>query len=468
MAAIYRVAHARPVYRRGVPWRRRYRLPASIAHPVRLLPLAFFSLIVVGTLLLLMPFAREGEADPSFMDALFTSASAVTVTGLATVDTGSYWSPIGQAIIVVLVEIGGIGIIAMTTVLGLFVGGRLGLRTRLAAQTDMHVVSLGDVGPLFRRVAVTMLLFQGITAVVLTLRYYLHYFDSFGYSLWHGVFDAVMAFNNAGFSLHADSLTGYAGDYAVILPISIAVFAGGVGFPVLAELYKEWRSPKTWTIHTRLTVWGSLFLLVLASTLFIAAEWNNAATIGGLSPLDKLITGIEGGIMPRSGGFNSFDWGSVEPVTLNTAIIMMFIGGGSASTAGGIKVTTFLLLGYVILAEIRGEEQVRIGSRAISPRTIRTALSIALIAVGLVAVGSMLLMIFSGVSFAEGLFEATSAFGTVGLSTGLTPLLNVPGQLVLIFLMFIGRVGTITAASAFVLRRRQSRYHLPEEQPIIG
>lgn len=456
------------VYRRGVPWRRRFRLPASIAHPVRLLPLAFLTLILVGTGLLLMPFARAGEANPDFMEAFFTSASAVTVTGLTTVDTGSYWSPIGHAIILVLVELGGIGIIAMTTVLGLFVGGRLGLRTRLAAQTDMHVVSLGDVGPLFKRVAITMVLFQGVTAVFLTLRYRATYFDSFGYSLWHGIFDSVMAFNNAGFSLHADSLTGYAGDYAVILPISVAVFAGGLGFPVLAELYQSWRRPETWTIHTRLTVWGSLLLLVIAASTFVLVEWNNPATIGDRSTMDKLVTGIEGGIMTRSGGFNSFDWGQVEPITVNIGIIMMFIGGGSASTAGGIKVTTFLLLAYVILAEIRGEEQVRVGVRAISARVIRTALSIALIAIALVTSGAMLLMLTAEVAFADGLFESASAFGTVGLSTGLTPELGTPGQLVLIGLMFIGRVGTITAASAFALRRRQSRYHLPEEQPIIG
>lgn len=456
------------VYRRAVPWRRRFRLPASIAHPVRLLPLAFLSLILLGTLLLLTPFAREGESDPTFMDAFFTSTSAVTVTGLATVDTGSYWSPIGQGIILVLVEIGGIGIIAMTTVLGLFVGGRLGLRTRLAAQTDMHVVSLGDVGPLFKRVAITMVLFQGVTAAVLTLRYWTYYFDSFGYALWHGVFDAVMAFNNAGFSLHSDSLTGYAGDYAVILPISVAVFAGGVGFPVLAELYQSWRRPQAWTIHTRLTVWGSLLLLVISAGTFVAVEWNNPATIGGLSAIDKLVTGIESGVMTRSGGLNSFDWGQVEPITVNIGIIMMFIGGGSASTAGGIKVTTFLLLAYVILAEARGEEQVRVGARAISARTIRTALSIALIAIGLVTGGAMLLMLTAEVAFADALFESASAFGTVGLTTGLTPELHTPGQLVLIGLMFVGRVGTITAASAFALRRRQARYHLPEEQPIIG
>ncbi len=456
------------MYRRSVPWRRRFRLPASVAHPVRLLPLTFLTLIVLGTCLLLMPFARRGHHSPEFMDAFFTATSAVTVTGLATVDTGTYWSTAGHVILMVLVEIGGIGIIGLATVLSVFVGGRLGLTTRLVAQADTHVVSIGDVKPLFRRVIVTMLTFQIVTAVILTLRYRQKYFDTWLYSAWHATFDAVMAFNNAGFSLHPDSLTSYAGDYLVILPISVAVFAGGVGFPVLAELYQRWRRPQTWTIHTRLTVWGSLGLLVFSAVMFIGVEWTNPATLANLSFADKVVTGIEGGIMPRSGGLASFDWADVRPETLNLAIIMMFIGAGSASTAGGIKVTTFLLLAYVILAEVRGDDQVRIGVRAINPRTIRTALSIALIAVALVTTGSMLLMLLSDASFPDALFESTSAFGTVGLSTGLTPGLNVPCQFVVIALMFVGRVGTITAASAFALRRRQPRYHLPEEQPIIG
>ena len=220
----------------------RLRIPASISHPVRLLPLTFATLIIVGTLLLLLPIAREGHESPSFMAAFFTSASAVAVTGLATVDTSTYWSPTGQGIILALVEIGGLGIIALATVLGLFIGGRLGLRTRLVAQADMHVVNIGEVRPLFKRVAFTMLFFQTVTAVVLTLRYRGAYFGDLPTALWHGVFDAVMAFNNAGFSLNRDSLVGYAGDGLIIIPISIAVFVGAIGFPVLAELlHKHFR-----------------------------------------------------------------------------------------------------------------------------------------------------------------------------------------------------------------------------------
>ncbi len=447
---------------------RRLSLPASIAHPVRLLPLTFFALILVGTLLLLLPVARSGQYAPGFMPAFFTSTSAVTVTGLATVDTSTYWSPAGQGIILVLVEIGGLGIVALATVLGLFIGGRLGLRTRLVAQADMHVVNIGEVRPLFKRVALTMVFFQAVTAVALTARYRGSYFDDLPTALWHGVFDAVMAFNNAGFSLNRDSLVGYAGDGLIIIPIALAVFFGAIGFPVLAELFSGWRTPAKWTIHTRLTVWGSIGLLIFGAVVFLALEWSNPATLGGQDVWHKLVTGVEGGIMPRSGGLNSFDWGQVRPETLNIGIILMFIGGGSASTAGGIKITTFLLLAYVIWAELRGDPDITIGARRVGPRVVRTAVTIALLAVMLVTVTTFLVMLMTDFEFDQVLFECTSAFATVGLSTGITPDLPVDAQCVIIVLMFLGRVGTIAAAGALVLRRRMPRYQLPEEQPIIG
>lgn len=439
-----------------------------MAHPVRLLPLTFLTLILVGTILLLLPFARTGEGNAGFMPAFFTSASAVTVTGLATVDTATYWTPAGQGIMLALVEIGGLGIIALATVLGLFIGGRLGLRTRMVAQADMHIVNIGEVRPLFKRVAMTMLFFQSITAFVLTIRYRAHYYDDLPTALWHGVFDAVMAFNNAGFSLNSDSIGKYAGDGLIILPISFAVFVGAVGFPVLAELFTGWRTPSRWTIHTRLTVWGSIGLLIVGAVAFLLLEWTNPATLGGNGFWHKVVTGIEGGIMPRSGGLNSFDWGAVRPETLNVGIVLMFIGGGSASTAGGIKITTFLLLAYVIWAELRGDPDVTIGVRSVGAKVVRTAVTIALLAVMLVMTTTFTVMLMTDFEFDQVLFECTSAFATVGLSTGITPDLPPDAQCVIIVLMFLGRVGTIAAAGALVLRRRMPRYHLPEEQPIIG
>ena len=443
-------------------------LPKEILHPVRLLPLTFLTLALVGSLLLLLPFAHSGEGSASVPAAIFQSTSAVTVTGLSTVDTSTYWTPAGQVVLLVLVEIGGLGIVALATLLGLFVGGRLSLRTSLVAQADMHVVSLGEVRPLFRRIAVTMVFFQVLIATVLTIRYRLTYFDDLGTSLWHGVFDSVMTFNNAGFSLNPDSIVRYAGDFLVIVPMSVGVFVGAMGFPVLAELFSSWRRPAQWTIHTRLTVWGSVLLLVVGAILFLAYEWTNPATIAGTPWQHKLTTGLEGSIMTRSGGLASFDWGQVRPETLNIATVMMFIGGGSASTAGGIKITTFLLLAYVILAELRGDPEVTVGRRSISSAVIRTALTIALLAVMLVVGTTFAIMSMTSFEFDEVLFECASAFGTVGLTTGLTPRLPVDAQMTLSALMFVGRVGTIAAASAFVLRRRTTRYHLPEEQPIIG
>lgn len=423
---------------------------------------------MLGTILLYIPVMRAGEKSPTFMDALFTATSAVTVTGLTTADIGTYWSTPGHVVILILVEIGGIGIIAMATVIGVFVGGGLGLRTQLAAQMDMHVVNIGEVAPLFKRVAITMGIFQGTSTVLLTLRYHGQYFDSWGEAAWHGLFDSVMAFNNAGFSLHSDSLARYAGDFLVIIPISMVVFFGAVGFPVLAELNRRWRTPSRWTIHTRLTVFGSVGLAIVGTLAFLAFEWTNPATLGSQGMSDRLVTAFEAGIMPRSGGLASFDWSQVTGPTQNLVSIMMFIGGGSASTAGGIKITTFLLLGYVILAELRGDPEVRIGVRSIGSATIRTALSIALIAIALVSAASMALMLVSDAEYADIMFDVCSAFGTVGLSTGVTASVGTAGELILIVLMFIGRVGTVTAASTFLLRKKQQRFHLPEERPIIG
>ncbi len=439
-----------------------------MTHPVRLLPLIFLTGALVGAGLLMLPASRAADDGELVMPALFTSFSAVTVTGLSTVDTATFWTPFGQTVILLLVQIGGFGIMTLATVLGLLVGGRLGLRTGLIAQADLHAGTLGEVRPLLRRVAVMMIAFESVLAVVLTIRFRINYFDDLPTAAWYGVFHSVMSFNNAGFALNSDNFVPYSGDAWLILPVCVAVFAGALGFPVMAELFSEWRTPSTWTIHTRLTVWGSLLLLFVGATAFLAVEWTNAGTLGGLPVWDKLVTGVEAGVMPRTAGFNSFDWGSVRPETLGLGTVLMFIGGGSASTAGGIKVTTFLLLAYVILAEVRGDPDVVVGKRSISSHTLRQALTIALLAVMFVATSTLAVMAMTDLRLDVALFECTSAFATVGLSTGITSSLPNGAQFVLMALMFVGRVGTVTTASALALRSRPRRYHLPEERPIIG
>lgn len=402
------------------------------------------------------------------MPAFFTSISATTVTGLTTVDTATFWTPFGQVILLLLVEAGGLGVMTIASLVGLMIGGRMGLRSSIVVQSEMNALSLGDVRGLIRRVATTMFLFQLLVAVFLVIRYRIAYFDDWGQASWHAIFHSISAFNNAGLSLNSDSLTGYIGDGWIIFPMSVAVFFGAIGFPVLAELRREWRKSDGWTIHTRLTVWGSLALFLIGTFAFGAVEWTNPGTLGAMNYWDRFVTSIEGGIMGRSGGFASIDYALVRPETLGITSIMMFIGGGSAGMAGGIKVTTFFLLAYVVIAELRGDPEVRIGNRSINAATIRQAVTIALLGVMWIVLSALALMAFSSHDALSVLFEVSSAFGTVGLSTGIAPDLGVIGQVLLGFLMFLGRVGPITVAAALTLRRRRLRYHLPEERPIIG
>lgn len=440
----------------------------ALRHPTRLLPAAFLAALLVGTGLLMLPAARTaGEAAPPLV-ALFTAASAVFITGMSTVDPATYWSPTGQGIILGLIQVGGFGIMTFATVLGLMVSRRLALRTRLVAQAETRSLNLGEVRALLLRVLAMMVGFELVVAAVLTARFRIAYDDSLPTALWHGVFHAVSAFNNAGFSLYSDSFMGFVGDPWICGTVAVAVILGGLGFPVMLELYREWRKPRCWSIHTRLTVWGSAVLLVLGIGAVTAFEWSNPATLGPLNWWQSLVGGMFSGVTPRTAGFNSIDYGAVRPETLALTNVLMFIGGGSAGTSGGIKVTTFFLLAFVIWAEVRGEDDVNVGARRVPTQTVRQAVTVALLGVGTVATGTLALLLLTDLPFDRVLFEATAAFSTAGLSTGVTGSLPAGGQLMLVALMFIGRVGTITAASAIALRHRKLRYRRPEERPIIG
>lgn len=441
---------------------------ATVLHPARIVPVAFLAAIVVGTLLLMLPLSTPGPTRPPVLTAAFTAVSAVCVTGLTTVDTATYWSPFGQAVIMGLIQVGGFGIMTLATLLGMLVGGKVGVRSSLVAQAETHTLNIGDVRHVLRRIAVTMLLFEAAFALVLTLRFRRAYDESWGQALWHGSFHSVSAFNNAGFALYSDNLMSFVADAWIIVPICVAVIAGGIGFPVLFELRRRWRSPRTWTVHTRLTVYGSVLLLVLGTAAFLALEWSNGQTLGPLSFGGKLVGGVAGGVVPRTAGFNSVDYGSITPETLAVNYVLMFIGGGSAGTAGGIKVTTFFLLAYVIWSEIRGERDTNIAHRSISSSTLRQALTVALLAIAAIGIGTMVILLSTSYTLDVVLFEAISAFATVGLSTGITPDLPPLAEITLMTLMYVGRVGTITVATALAYKSRHRHYHLPEERPIVG
>ncbi len=441
---------------------------AKVQHPARIVPLAFLSVIVLGTCLLLLPVSRSGDDRAELLPAAFTAVSATCVTGLTTVDPATYWSPFGQGVILVLIQVGGFGIMTLATLLSVIVAGRMGLNSRLIVQSESHALNLGDVRTVLRRVAMTMAVFEASIAVILTVRFRTAYDDSWGTAIWHGVFHAISAFNNAGFALFSDNLIGFVADPWICLPLCLAVIAGGIGFPVLAELYQRAWRPRHWTVHTRLTVYGTLVLLAAGIGGFLVLEWSNAPTIGDLSSADKIIAAVTGGVMPRTAGFNSVDYGQITPETLLVTDVLMFIGGGSAGTAGGIKVSTFFLLAFVIWSEVRSEPDVQVAHRSISGTTVRQALTVALLGVGVVVGGAMLLLILSDFASDAIVFESISAFATVGLTTGITGSLPSSAQAVLMVLMFVGRVGTITVATALALQLRHRHYRLPEERPIVG
>ncbi len=440
----------------------------GIQHPARIVPLAFLVVICLGTALLMLPGARAGDGAAPFMTALFTSTSAVCVTGLIVEDTPLYWSTFGQWVILGLFQVGGFGIMTGATLLGLMVAGRLGLRTRLIAQAETHSLGLGDVTGVLKLVLITTVCVEALTAGALALRLHHGYGEPVGTALWNGLFHSVSAFNNAGFSTYSDSLMGFVADPWILGPVMLAIVLGGLGFPVLYELRQRPLAWARWSIHTRITLLGTAVLIVGGMLMIALFEWRNPGTAGPLDGAGRTLAMLFHSVTARTAGFNTLDVGAMRSETLAVHYVLMFIGGGSAGTAGGIKLTTFFLLGFVVWAEIRGHRDTTVFQRRISHETQRQALTIVLLAVTVLAVATLALMALTALPLEVVMFEAISAFATVGLSTGITGTLSEPAQAVLIALMFIGRVGTITVATALALHTRPRPFRYPEERPIVG
>ncbi|KAF4405165.1 MULTISPECIES: TrkH family potassium uptake protein [Streptomyces] len=439
-----------------------------VRHPAQAVVAGFATAIAAGTGLLMLPVARSGPGGADLLEALFTSTSAVCVTGLVVVDTPVYWSGFGQVVILALIQLGGFGIMTFASLLGLLISHRMGLRARLTAAAETKTLGLGDVRSVVAGVVRVSLLLEAVTALALTLRFGAGYDEPWPRALWLGVFHAVSAFNNAGFALYSDSLMGFVTDPWICLPVALAVIAGGLGFPVLFELRRRWRRPRAWSLHTKIVVWASGAFLAGGTVFITAVEWTNPATLGPLNVPGKLLAGFFQGVMPRTAGFNSIDIGQMNPASWLGTDVLMFVGGASAGTAGGIKVTTFAVLFFVIYAEVRGEGAVNIFNRRLHGDTQRQALTVVLLSVAAVVTSTVVFMVFTDINLDRSLFEVISAFATVGLSTGITGDLPASEQVLLTALMFIGRLGPITVASALALRQRVRMYDLPEERPVIG
>ncbi len=434
-------------------------------NPARFVVAGFSTLIALGTVLLMLPQAYD-DAHPGLAAALFMATSAATVTGLATVDAEAF-SLFGELVLLALVQIGGFGIMAIGAVVATVLSNRLGLRQRMLARSELGAVDAGELRGLLVAIAKLTVAVEATIAAVLTVRLWVSYDERLPSAAYSGVFHAITAFNNAGISLYSDNLSRFVGDPVVVLTVTFAIIVGGFGFPVIVELLR--RTPvRRWTLHTRLTMLATGALLIVGPLVVLVLEWSNAGTLGQLNIGDRFLAAWFQGVSPRTAGFNTVPIDQFREPTMLFVTTLMFIGAGPASTSGGIKITTFAVLLFVLLAEIRGESDVNVFRRRISPATIRQALTVALLSVAVVVGASLVLVTLADLTLTPALFEAASAFGTVGLSTGVTSTLPDVGQFLLVLLMLAGRVGPITFFTALALRQHTRAYRYPEERPIIG
>jgi potassium uptake TrkH family protein len=450
-------------------------------HPSQIISIAFTGIILLGTALLVLPIASQSGKSTPLFDALFTATSATTVTGLSTLDVETHWSLFGHVVIALLIQVGGFGIVGFASLVAILLDGRVSLRTRLNANSETGA-SAPDVKSLLFNVLKIMLFFQVILGGILTWRFSTEYGYELNKALAHGAFHAISSFNNAGFALYSDSMIQFARDGWILVPIFTTVFLASLGFPTivemrdrlflkLAKVFKvnaSYTMPKQWSLNSRIILWASFALLAIGTVALAFIEWSNPNTLGPLTPIQKIVDSVFASVMPRTAGFNALDVSQMQPTSWLVTSILMFIGGASASTAGGIKVGTFVVLLYIVYTEIRGDNAVNVGNRRLPRSMQRQALTIVSLYM-VVIVGALLILRFTtGFTLEQLLFEVVSAVGTVGLSTGITAQLPEHAKFLLALLMLFGRLGPIIVATSLALRRTKRHFEYPKERPLIG
>lgn len=451
-------------------------------HPTQVVAGAFTAIILLGTGLLALPISSKDGSGTSFIDALFTSTSAVTVTGLGVLDTETHWSIFGHWVIALLIQIGGFGIVGFASLVGYLLEGRISLKNKMTTSSEASIAVAPDVKTLLKNIAKLMLGFQLVLFVFLFFRFLTHYEYNWQDALGHGVFHSIASFNNAGFALYSDSLIGFARDGWIIVPIFVTVFLASLGFPVLVEIrdrlklkvFKlfgkkpDYWMKQQWSLNSRIILWSSFVLLVAGSIGVGVLEWSNPKTLGPLDPLSKVLDSIFASVMPRTAGFNAMDIGAMHPSTWLGTEILMFVGGASASTAGGIKLGTAVVLFYVIFTEIRGEAAVNIGNRRLPRSMQRQALTIVSLTTFVIIGSVMLMRLTTEFDLDQIIFEVVSATGTVGLSTGITASLPDHAKFLMSLLMLFGRLGPIVVATSLAMRKTRRHFEYPKERPLIG
>lgn len=431
--------------------------------PPQMLIMSFVAMSLVGTALLKLPIASHSPT--SWMQALFTAVSASTVTGLVVLDTGSHFTLFGQLVLLILMQFGGLGLMTFGVFIIQLSSGRLGLRHRAALSDALNQPAQSDM----RRTLRLLFGFTIFMELLGTLLLALQWVPELGWrrGMYHSFFHAISAFNNAGFALASDSLSGYVVSPLINIVISMLFISGGIGFVVIADMLGK-RRFRDYQLHTKLMLVGTLAINGIAMLLILLLEYGNPATLGALHGIgSKLWAAWFQAVVPRTAGFNSIDIGALAPATAFLIMGLMFIGGGSGSTASGIKLSTFIILLLATRAFLQQYDRPVAFGRSIEPNTVLKALAIIMIGLLCVITGTFLLAMTEPLKFLDLAFEAVSAFGTVGLSRGVTGELSVAGQCVIIVLMLIGRVGPLTLA--FTLARpRGTRIQYPAGQVNIG
>ena len=437
-----------------------------------LLVYGFAIVIAVGTLLLALPISSKTGQFTSPIDAFFTSTSAVCVTGLVVVDTGTYWNFFGQFIILILIQIGGFGFMTSTTLFLLVLVRKIGLRERLLIGESMGITRLGGLVNLVKKMAIFTIVAEVIGAILFYIQFSTDY--STGSAIWKSIFQSVSAFNNAGFDIFGNhiigtfvSMTNYSGDVWVLLVTAVLIILGGISFLAFADIIKI-RNLSRISLDTKLVVYTTVALLALGMVVILLTEYNDPDTLGIMSIPEKLLNSFFQSVTARTAGFNTIDMANVADYALFFTMILMFIGGASGSTAGGIKVNTFGMVIATMWSSIRGREHVGAFGREFTTQQIYRALTIIMLSLGLIAVIVFLLTITEDFRFLNLLFETVSAFGTVGLTTGITPSLSIAGRLIIALTMFMGRLGPLALALYLLQRQRPTTYRYPQEVIRIG
>lgn len=448
--------------------------------PSRLAIVVFAALILVFTALLSLPISSADRTVTPLSDALFTAVSTICVTGLATVDMAAHWSPFGHVLIFIGVNIGGLGVLTLASLMGMVISKRLGLRAKLLAAGDTNpmrahggvvnesqTVRLGEVGQLLRTVAMSALIIEAALAALLYPALVVAKVDPIA-ALWEAPYFAAMAFTNTGFAPNDGGVAVFADDYVVLTLLMAGVFLGSIGFPVIYSLAKHVWHVKRWSLHTKLTLVTTVLLFVLGAAVFLVLEYENPRTFGSMDAVDTTFQAFFLSAMTRSGGFNVIDMADLNGSSLVAASMLMFVGGGSASTAGGIKVTTLAVLAIAVWSEAKGRQSVEVFGRRIPSDVQRVALSVVAWGATIVALSTIVIAQITKADISHVLFDVISAFATVGLSTGLTAQLPDAGSYVLAATIFMGRIGTVTLAAAVAATSRSQYYSLPVERPIVG